>query len=810
MSGLIHDLRYALRQLRKNPGFTAVAVVTLALGIGANTAIFSVVDAIFLRPLPFSNSKRIYVVSKAGTQIGGFSISFPIFLAWQHQKDMFEHLALLRWNGDSNLAGAGGTDRIPSVGVSTELFSALGVRPALGRDFLPQEGEPGGRPVALLSDGFWRGRFGADNNVLGRAITLNGESYTVVGVLPHGFEIPIPGMRGAEVWLPIQVPFTSDDPSYGALLCVGLLKANVTVAQTEAALTSPLAQLQAEFPNMFAAGERAHLQPLRSFLAEGAGTAPLLLFGAVAVVLLIACMNVANLTLARSTARQREIAIRTVIGAGRTRLVRQLLTESLLLAILGGTLGVLACYASFDLIRALVPANIPHVGEFLIDGQVLLFSLLLSMVTGVLFGLMPALGASRADLYLAMKVTSPQSCSGGDGRLRRVLAVGEVAMSLMLLLGAALSLESLARLLRVQPGFDPSNSVTFKASLSSNKYDTPAKRTEFFDRAIAGFQTLPGVEQAALVNVLPLEGGPDLLFSIEGGSRAAGEALDANYRVASPEYFRTLRIPLKRGHSFFASDNSSTEPVVIINQTMATMFWSGKDPIGERIWIGKPMGPAWTEPAPRKIAGIVGDIREATLASPPEPTMYIPYAQAPQTDEAYFVVRAQRVSLIPINAFRSALQAIDRDVAVTEFKTMEEVVSQSLTDWRFHAILLGAFGGLALFLAAIGVYGVISYSVAQRTHEIGIRLALGARRDDVLRLVIRQGVKLAFVGIAVGIAAALAWTRLIASLLYGVTANDPVTFAGVAILLTFVAVAACYIPARRAAKVDPMVALRYE
>jgi predicted permease len=805
------DIRYGLRQLRHSPVFTSVAVMTLALGIGANTAIFSVINAVLLRPLPFPHANRIHVVARVGNQFGGFSLSIPIFLAWKKQQGLFDHLALLAWRGEATLSGEGEPEQIPSAGASTELFSLLGVHPALGRDFRPEEGRPGGANVVILSDGLWRSRFGQDKSILGRTITLNQDSFTVIGVLPPGFEVPLPGMRNAELWLPVRIPLTSNNPSNGDILCVGLLKSSVTPAQAGAALTPPLAELRREFPSMFTPGERAYLVPLRNFVAVWAGPAPLLLFAAVALVLLIACANVANLTLARSTTREREMAIRTAIGAGRGRIVRQLLTESVLLALLGGTFGLLACYASFNFIVALVPVDLPHVGALKMDRTVLLFALLLSPITGIIFGLAPALGASRVDLNTSLKEASLHLGLGGRGRLRSILAASEVSITLVLLIGAALALESFAGLMRVRPGFDTGNLLTFKVTLPAKKYDAPAKRASFFREAMSRISALPGLERAGLVSFLPLQGGPDTLFSIEGASSPQpSEILGAEFRSIDPGYFQAMRIRVLRGRAVSESDNTGTEPVVVINQTMAKRYWPNQDAIGQRIWVGKPMGPANAEPAPREIIGIVSDIHEMTLAEPPVPTMYMPYAQRPQDDEAFFVLRTLQSPLASIPNVRSAMRGVDANLPLAEIKTMEQVLSASLTDWRFHAILLGVFGGLALFISTIGIYGVISYSVAQRTHEIGVRMALGAARRDVVELVVGQGLKLALAGIAFGLVGAWALTRFLASLLFGVEPTDPLTFVGVCLILIVVALLASYLPARRAMRVDPMVALRYE
>ena len=810
---LSQDLRFAFRTLRKSPGFTAIAVLTLALGIGANTAIFSIIDGVFLRPLPYPNARQIYLVTRTGNALGGESISTAIFVAWQQQQShLFQHFGEMNWTGDATLMISGEPESFPSMNMTTDFLAITGIHPVLGPGFTPEDGVVGGPNVVMLSDNLWRSAFAADPNIIGKSITLNGNSYRVVGVLPAGFTNPTFSPPEAQIWFPVQVPAVSNNPSNGGQLCFGILKPGVTVAEAEAALTPALSDLRRQFPKMFMPQERAHLVPLREMINKWAGSEVWLLFGAVGLVLLIACVNIANLTLARSTTRRREIAVRTVIGAKRSRIVGQLLTESILLAMLGGAMGVLACYASFRFIASLIPADLPHVGAFGINIRVVVFAFALSVVTGVIFGLMPAIGASRVDLSGSLKDSSAQAGSHAGG-LRRALAASEVAISVVLLIGAALALESLARLMLVRPGFDASNVLTFTVSLPEQKYDTPAKRTLFFDQGIAKIAALPGVEEAATIDTLPLATtGSDILFSADGVSAAvpAGQPLDANFRIISPDYFRVLRIPLLAGRELTAADNASGSLVVVINQTMAKFFWPGKDPIGQEIWIGKPMGPAFSEPAPRRIVGIVGDVRESALAEAPGQTMFFPYTQTKWNSMASFVVRARAASMLPVSAIREALRGIDPGEPVTHISTMEQVASASLSDWRFHAILLGVFGVLALVIAAVGVYGVISYSVSQRTHEIGVRMALGAQRSSILRLVLGQGLMLAGIGVVFGIAAALGLTRLMASLLYGVSATDPVTFAGVAILLLVVALLACYVPARRAMKVDPMIALRYE
>ena len=820
---LWQDLKYAVRMLRKAPGFTAVAVLTLALGIGANTAIFSIVNAVFLRSLPFPHANRIFVVRRAGNQFGGASISMPIYLAWQRDASMFEHLGLIRWRLDASLAGTGASEHIHSALVSSEFLPAVGVQAAIGRNFRTDEDRPGAERVVIISDDLWRNRFGGDPNIVGREITLEGEGYTIVGILPRGLEIPIPAIRGAQILFPLQIPATSQDPSNSGMLAIGLLKQGASPAQAAAALTPALGQLRAQFPSMFMVNEKAELTPLRELLRDWAGRAPLLLFGAAGLVLLIACANVANLSLARSTTRQREIAIRVAIGAGRRRIARQLLTESILLALLGGLLGVLAGYTTFHLVLGLIPADadMPHVGAYQIDGTVLGFSLVLSLATGILFGFAPAIGASRVDLNAALQETGPRAGSGHRARLRQALAISEIAISVVLLIGAALALESFASLVHVQPGFDASSVMTAEFSLPSKQYDTPEKPIAFIDEGIRRLAALPSAESAAMIDTLPLREGSDDLFSIEGRPENPKEVLGAEIREVSPGLFHTLRIPLVRGRGFSDADTANSPPVLIINQTMARAYWPNGDALGQHIWVGKPMGPKYTEPSAREIIGIVADFHETSLSQPAWPTMFRPASQSERAGWGYFLVRSERPGAISAAAVRGALLKLEPANPPTEIGSMEQAVTASLVDWRFRAILLSIFGGLALFIATIGVYGVISYSVAQRSHEIGIRMALGAERRDVLGLVLGVGARLTLVGVALGICGTLALTRLMSGLLYGikevqpamlygVKATDPVTFTATSLLLLAVALLASYVPARRAMRVDPMVALRYE
>ncbi|HXQ97624.1 MAG TPA: ABC transporter permease [Candidatus Limnocylindrales bacterium] len=807
------DLRYGLRMIRRNPGFAAVAVLTLALGIGANTAIFSIVNSVFLRPLPYPESNRMFLVGRTGNRIGGISVSLPIFLAWKEKQRLFDSLGLAVYEGNVTLNGNGDPEQVPAYAISQEILPVIKIQPALGRNFQSEEARPGGPKAAILSDTLWRRKYGSDPNIVGQTITINAAQWLVVGVMPALFEFPIPFGRDSQVWLVFQTPASNQNPSNFAL-CIGRLGPGITTAQAAAVLSEPLTGLHDQYPNMIGANERAHLILMRDFLNRRAGTAPLLLFGAVGFVLLIGCANVANLLLARSTSRQREIAVRAALGASRWRLIRQMLTESVLLAMMSGLAGVLVCVASLKFIIALVPASIPHTGAIQVDANVLGFALLLSLLTGVIFGLVPAVETSGVQLRTRLKEGTAGGGSGrGRGYLRSSLVVAEVALSLVLVIGASLLFQSLFGLLRVNPGFDSHNVLTFGVSLPSKQFDTGSKAIAFLDNFSTNLASLPGVKRVSYASMTPLfAGAPDILYSVEGGDPSfQGKAFDAGFRFINPDYFQTLGIPLVSGRAITSADASGTEPVVLVNETMARAVWPKGNAIGQHIWIGKPMGPASTEPAPRRIVGIVGDINEASLATPPEETMYIPYGQAfGGRNDAVFMIRTAQEPLGLTPAVREVLRGIAPTLPLSTVKSLDDIVAESLTDQRFMTILLTLFGAMALLIATVGVYGVISYSVAQRTHEIGIRVALGASRGRILNMVLGQGLLLAAVGSAVGLVASYWLTKLLSDQLYGVRATDPKTLIGVTIVLLAVAMMACWIPARRATRVDPIVALRYE
>ena len=810
----LQNARYGLRIIRRNPGFTAVAILTLALGIGANTAIFSIVNAVFLRPLPFRDSDRIFLVARTGNKIGGANISWPLFLAWKEKQGLFDALGEVNGPVNFTLTGHGDPEQIPTEIISSDIFPALDVRPAIGRGFQADE-EQVGTPVAVvISDALWRRKFSADPNIVGQPISLAGGQRIVEGVMPPGFQIPLPYAENAQIWLLAKMPSSSQNPN-NFMRCIARLRHGVSVTQAEAALTTTIAGQHDLYPNMVGANERVHLITLHSYMVGAAGTAPLLLLGAAGFVLLIACANVANLFLARASSRQREIAVRSALGASRGQIIGQLLTESILLGLAGGLAGLFVCYASFKSILSLVPADLPHLGSIQLDGHVLAFSLLLGVLTGLFFGLTPALQASAVDLNSGLKEGTAGAGFGGKrGRLRSALVVSEVGMSLILLVGAALMFQSLAGLLHTQPGFDSHNVLTFNVGLlRSGGYDTKTKAVAFYDTLAAQLSVLPDVQTVSYASVLPLDlNAPDTLLSVEGDGEFEDYIYDAGIRSVSGDYFHSFHIPLIRGRELTSADSSESEPVVLINEAMAREIWTdGSDPIGQHIWIGKPSGPGAMEVAPRRIIGIVGNVNEASLARPAESIMYIPYTQSKgNSDQATFIVRTSHNPHALAPALHDVIRKLNPNLPLGLIKTMDELVAESLDTRRFPTILLSLFGAMALVIAAVGVYGVISYSVAQRTHEIGIRVALGASRGQILRMVLTQGLRLAICGITIGLIASHWLSGLLRDFLYGVTPSDPTTLFAVTTALLAVAFVACWIPARRAMHVDPLVALRYE
>ena len=802
MGALIQDLKFSIRMLAKNPGFAAIAVLTLALGIGANTAIFSVVNAILLRPLPYKDAGQLVQIWETNPQRGfpEFPASPPNFFDWRDQNRSFSQIAAIQYD-DYNLTGAGAPMRVVGIDVSPNIFALLGAKPALGRVFTETEDSPNNPQVVIIGHSLWQTRFGSDTSIIGRTIVLDAKSYTVVGVMPAAFRYPD---DGTQVWTPLILPEDSKK-ARGAhwLSVVARLKPGVSFDQAQAEMKAIAGRLEQQYPASNS-GWSVFLRPLRKEVIGDIQTALLVLLGAVGLVLLIACSNVANLQLARTSARRREMAIRAALGAGRRRIVRQLITESLLLAVVGSVLGLLLAWWGTAALLKLDTAGVPRQCEIGIDGSVLLFTAALAFITSLLFGLVPAMQFASLDLISALK-EGTGTCGSAAGRFRQILVVSEVALALVLLVGGGLLVRSFTRLLNVFPGFNPENVLTFRVQLPDAKYPKKEDNQAFFRELLAGVQAVPGVDSAGATSILPLSNDASILqFHPEGQTPDPGtKPTSAQYRVVSTDYFHAMVIPLLRGRVFTAADTNDSQPVALINQAMARLFWPNSDPIGQRIVVSD------RQPAAREIVGIVGDVRQLALDHAPAPEMYVSLFQK-GSGSASVVVRSKMAPLSLTSAVTEQVHSLDKDLPVQGVLSMEEVVGTSVGSRRFSAYLFTLFSLLALVLATVGIYGVMSYNVAQGTRDIGIRMAIGARPLDVLRLVLGAGMRQVLLGAAIGIVGALLLTRFLASLLYGVTARDPVTFAAVIILFAAVALAACYIPARRAMRVDPMIALRYE
>jgi putative ABC transport system permease protein len=805
METLLKDLRYAVRMFAKSPGFAAVAILALALGIGANTAIFSVVNAVLLRPLPYAEPDRVVAVWQDYRARGGPEREWASptnFYDWRDQNQTFESMAaLLGWN--PTLTGIAEPEQITGAAISQDMFRVLGVEPALGRAFRPEEDQQGGERVVILGHGLWKRRFAADPGVLGQTLSLGGESFTVIGVMPAGFQLPF--ITNSELFRPMRQVLS---PRCGrgcvVLRAVARMKPGITFDGARADMSTIAARLSEQYPEANA-GIGATLVPLHEQTVGNVRLALMILLAAVAFVLLIACANVANLLLARATARGREIAIRTALGAGRGRLIRQLLTESVLLALLGGALGLLLAFWLVELLVTFSPDGTPRAREIAVDGPMLVFTLGVALVTGVIFGLVPALQASRPDLNQSLKENKGANASGGGHRIRNVLVVAEIALALVLLVGAGLLMKSFVNLLKVDPGFNAENVLTLRVGLPRTRYPEPHQINGFYSQLIERVKGLPGVGSAGATSTLPLGGSnSDTSFIIEGRPVSAGaDGPVAWYSSVTTDYFSALGMRLTRGRLFDERDQEKTTRVVVISQEMARRYWPDEDPIGKRIG-NEGDEPDWTE-----IVGIVADVKQFGLTIEDRPTMYFPQSQQPSR-VMFVAVRGQSDPTALAGAVRGQVSELDKDLAVSQVLSMKEVVSRSVAEPRFTLLLLTVFAGLALVLAAVGIYGVMSYSVTQRRHEIGIRMALGASSGEVLRLVVGHGLVLTAAGVGIGLGAAVALTRVMESLLYGVSATDPLTFAAIALLLTAVAVAASFIPARRATRVDPMIALRYE
>jgi putative ABC transport system permease protein len=806
MEGLGSDIRYAIRNLIKRPGFLSVAVITLALGVGGTTAIFSVINALLVKPLNFPELERVVAVWERQPSRGveRNEASMANYLDWRNQNQSFEHLGLYRW-WSTNLTGVEPPERIQGFLVTANFLEVTGVKPIMGRSFAPDEDQPGKSPVAILSHGLWQRRFGGDPNIISKTITLNGIARTVIGVMPQGYTFP----KGADVLAPLTItPELQRSRQNHSYLIVGRLKPNVTVQQAQADLDTIAARLEKEYSETNT-GWGIVVYPIVQDTVRQYSAALWILMGAVGLVLLIACANVANLMLARAASRQKEIALRAALGASRWRIIRQLLIESLILALVGGAVGVLIAYWSVDLLRALNPGEAakfaPGWDKLGINVPVLAFTLMVSILSGFFFGLAPAWQSSKPDLNNALKEGGRYASSGTHG-LRRLLVISEVALSLMLLVGAGLLMRSFVQLLKTNPGFNPDNVLTMNLVLPAAKYKEPAQRASFYEELVRRAEALPGVESAAAVNYLPLGGSNSSdAFLIEGTPEPPpGQDFIGRYRVCTPRFFETLSIRILKGRGFTEQDKADSPPVIIVNETLARRFWPNTEAVGKRMrFAGPPEKNPWME-----VVGVSQDVKhELNLAVTPD--FYLPLSQDPWSSMV-LVARTKVEPMALAESLRQQVWSIDKDQPVFDVRTMQQVRALSVSLYSFSSVTLGIFAVVALILAAIGIYGVMAYAVTQRTHEIGIRMALGARASDVLTLVVRNGMTLAMIGVIAGLVGAWILTRYLSSLLVGVSATDAFTLIGVSTGLLVVALLACYIPARRATKVDPLVALRYE
>ncbi len=815
MATFFQDFRYGLRMLAKNPGFTAVAVLTLALGIGANTALFSVINGVLLNPLPYGQPNQLVALYSKTPEFDESSISYPNFLDWVRDNHSFSALAAFR-SDNFNLTGTGEPERVAADMVSADFFSLLGVKPALGRTFLAEEDQVGARPVVLISGGFWKRKFGSSSDVIDKVLTLNGAAYTIVGVIPAGFYFNGSNFQRADVYVPIgqwNDPTFRDRKVGMGMDAVGRLKPGVTYEQAKADMDALGRHLAEAYPDINK-GTGITMYPLKQDIVGNIRPFLLMLLASVGFVLLIACVNVANLLLARSTGRTREFAIRAALGAGRGRVVRQLLTESVLLATSGGALGLLLASWGTQAALRLLPATLPRAQEVQIDGHVLLFTLAVSVLGGILFGLVPALKTYQTDLHETLK-EGGRGSSGARHDAQRVFVVVEMALALILLAGTGLMVRSLVKLWDVDLGFGPHNVLTFYLSFPSIG-PTPEANRENWRLLNDKLNAIPGVKAASLTaTAMPLGGDSELGFWVEGQPKPSSESemKQSLFYVIQPDYLKVLRIPLKRGRFLSPQDNERSPLVTVIDERFARLAFGNEDPVGKRINLDILNISA-------EVVGVVGHVNQWGLDSDAQATVqaqcYFEISQIPDqfvpllASHLGVILRTEGLPMAQANSIRQALAQINSQMVMFGNRTMEQVISSSLATRRFSMILLGIFAGLALVMSCVGIYGVISYLVGQRTHEIGIRMALGAARQDVLRMVLGEGAKLALVGVGCGLAAALVLTRLMATMLFGISAHDPLSFAAVAGLLILVALLACYFPARRATKVDPLVALRYE
>jgi putative ABC transport system permease protein len=807
----LQDMRFAFRMLRKNPAFSAIAILTLALGIGANTAIFSVVYAVLLKPLPYADSDRLFTVFQQGTKEAknknGFS--FPNMRDFRDQSDIFSDLSAVQGH-QLTLTGRGDAYVIDTSVVTPDLFSTFRVQPILGRAFLPDDGKPGAAPVVILSENLWRGSFGSDPNIVGTAISLDKRSFTIVGVMPSYFRFP-QVQQSRQIWIPIV-----DDPLFGSWLerrgghwlrLTGRIKPGVDPAQADAEFDAIAGRLAKQFPGDND-GWTVRMIPLRDFLVGEVKTPLLVLLGAVGLVLLIACANIANLLLARATSRSREIAVRATLGAGRSRLVRQLLSETLLLSILGGIAGVALAYYGVHILTAFLPDGLPQINSIQIDYTVLAFALALSLFASCAVGLVPAMLVAGSDLQSTLREGGGRSGeSSASRRARNILASAEIALALVLLVAAGLLLRSFSKLTEVSPGFQIEHVLKAEVSLPRAQYTTPQQWSAFSENLLTRLQSEPGMQNSALAIPLPIaDGFINIAFDIENRpAESAAAVRTADYVAVTPTYFHVMNIPLLAGRTFEPRDNMSAPAVAVVTQSFVRAYFPNENPIGKRIVFGFPPDPGIA----REIVGIVSDVHDVALGNAPGPMMYASYPQSPFPG-ACIAVQSTLAPDAVISSIRDAVAALDEDLPVTDIATMAEVVHQSTAQPRFRTTLIAIFAAIALILAATGIFGVISYSVQCRTNEIGIRVALGASARSILKMILRETLILAGIGLAVGIPAALAASRVLSHLLFGVSPTDPATLIAVSATLAAVAAAAGYLPARRATQIDPLQALRHD
>ncbi len=815
MTILINDIKYAFRRLLNNPCFTTVAVLTLALGAGANIVMFSVANAVLLRPLPYPQSERLYQVNRQ-QPIGVPPITTGTkFLFWRDNNRSFESMAAYDIHGSGfTLTDNGEAERVQSIRVSPDFFGTLGTPPALGRDFTESDGLAGSELVCIISDGLWRRRFGADESTIGNSIRLSGQAYTVVGVAPRGLTFS----PEADLWTPLRLVASANDQS-NLYLVLGRLKGGVSAEQARTDLTAVADRLRATYPHLMGANEGIGLRSFHEYLVGTIRPTMMILLGAVALVLLVTCGNLANLLLARGSARHQEVALRAALGAKGSRIVRQLLTENVLLAFTGVLLGLAMTPLCLRLVCVLSPVTLNPLQQITIDSNVLLFSIGIAVVAALLFGLFPAIQAARINLQGVLRNgTSRGAARARRGRLQSLLVVGQMALSVILVISAILLMTSFLRLAHVDPGFEPTGILTMEVSLPNQKYQTTQDTAQFIVEVNRRLKALPGVQAAATALTLPFQPVPDAPFEVQGRE---GQSTDrggqADFRPITADYFKAMQVPFLEGRNFQGTEDAQHTPVVIINEALRRRYFPDSSPLGEYINMGGGHGPMANDP-PKQIIGVVDNIRLQGLDADPKPAVFIPYAQMPDSLTAIlnqvlpkiWVVRTEVTPLSLQTAIRREVGLVDPEVSVSAFRTLEHVVGNSIKQERFNMVLAGTFAGLAMLLAAIGLYGVLSFSVAQRTREMGIRIALGAERREILWLVLKQGMMLALAGLVVGIAATFGVTRFLRSMLFGITPNDPATFLMVSVLLTLVAALACTIPAWRAARIDPMEALRYE